>query len=186
VITAAEQLLVSHGYARASTNLIAKRAGVSVGSLYQYFNNKEAVFRAVIQHHREQVMPPIQRAMEAMSDAKRDLVPLILELMRELSRVNAGNAELMTAIDRELNWLDHETDDEIDVAGHVRQLLRDRYAMPERELTVTSELMMLTVSQLSRWLVHSKPTHIDAEAFIAATGRMLQALLVAPRRQARR
>jgi hypothetical protein len=62
-------------------------------------------------------------------------------------------------------------------------MMRRRYAMPERELTVTAELMMLTVSQISRWLVHSKPPQVDAEAFIVAVGRILQALL--PARAAR-
>lgn len=180
VITAAEQLLITHGYARTSTNLIAKRAGVSVGSLYQYFNDKEAVFRAVVQHHREQVMPPIQRAFEAMQDGQREFVAVVLDLMREMSRVNARNADLMVAIDHELNWLEHETDGELDLGHGVRQTLRSRYAVPERELTVIAELLVLTVSQLSRWLVHGKPQHINAEAFIVATGRMLQALLPEP------
>lgn len=47
ILTAAERLLVAHGAGAVTTNHIAERAGVSVGTLYQYFADKDAVFDAV-------------------------------------------------------------------------------------------------------------------------------------------
>lgn len=47
LITAAEQLLTERGLEGFSTNRIAKRAGVSVGSLYQYFPNKDSLLAEV-------------------------------------------------------------------------------------------------------------------------------------------
>ena len=44
ILEAAARILVESGYAKASTNRIAERAGVSIGSLYEYFPGKEAVF----------------------------------------------------------------------------------------------------------------------------------------------
>lgn len=44
---AAIQILVKEGYAPATTVRIAQLAGVSVGTLYQYFDGREAVFEAV-------------------------------------------------------------------------------------------------------------------------------------------
>jgi len=41
ILTAAAHILTEHGYDNTSTNRIAERAGVSIGSLYQYFPNKE-------------------------------------------------------------------------------------------------------------------------------------------------
>lgn len=43
ILDAAEQLLVEHDLHSLTTNAIAKRAGVSVGSVYQYFPNKQAI-----------------------------------------------------------------------------------------------------------------------------------------------
>jgi AcrR family transcriptional regulator len=43
ILNAAARVFVKEGYARATTNRIAAAAGVSVGSLYQYFPNKQAV-----------------------------------------------------------------------------------------------------------------------------------------------
>ncbi len=44
---AAAHVLVKHGYDGANTARIAERAGVSIGSLYQYFGGKDAVFDAL-------------------------------------------------------------------------------------------------------------------------------------------
>ena len=49
ILDAAAQVLTSEGYVGSSTNKIAERAGVSVGSLYEYFPTKEAVFTALIE-----------------------------------------------------------------------------------------------------------------------------------------
>jgi AcrR family transcriptional regulator len=51
ILEAAAQLLVDDGVEAASTNRIAERAGVSVGSLYQYFPSKEAVLFALVDRH---------------------------------------------------------------------------------------------------------------------------------------
>ncbi len=49
ILDATALLLVEEGYARTSTNRIAKRAGVSVGSLYHYFQDKDAVLHALVE-----------------------------------------------------------------------------------------------------------------------------------------
>ena len=49
LLEAASQVLVQEGYARATTNRVADRAGVSVGTLYRYFDNKEDIFREVLE-----------------------------------------------------------------------------------------------------------------------------------------
>lgn len=42
-------MLVQEDYAKATTNRIAERAGMSVGTLYRYFDNKEDIFREVLE-----------------------------------------------------------------------------------------------------------------------------------------
>jgi AcrR family transcriptional regulator len=51
ILEAAAQVLESKGLEGASTNAIAQRAGVSVGSLYQYFRDKEALLLALHERH---------------------------------------------------------------------------------------------------------------------------------------
>jgi AcrR family transcriptional regulator len=47
LLEAAGQVLADSGFAAATTNAIAARAGVSPGTLYQYFPNKEAIVAAL-------------------------------------------------------------------------------------------------------------------------------------------
>lgn len=47
VLEAAARLLLAQGYDRTSTNQIAETAGVSIGSLYEYFPGKEAIFAEI-------------------------------------------------------------------------------------------------------------------------------------------
>ena len=51
ILDAAARVLRERGYDDATTNRIAEVAGVSVGSLYQYFPNKESLVRALIERH---------------------------------------------------------------------------------------------------------------------------------------
>lgn len=47
VLEAGARLLVTTGYDKASTNKIAETAGVSIGTLYEYFPGKEAIFAEI-------------------------------------------------------------------------------------------------------------------------------------------
>lgn len=66
--TAAE--ILEGGYDRMSTNKIAKRAGVSVGSLYQYFPNKEAIVVALRRRSAERERENVRAALTDLEDAE--------------------------------------------------------------------------------------------------------------------
>ena len=67
LLEATARILVKEGYDRASTNRIAELAGVSIGSLYQYFPSKEALVAAVIDRHTEQVSRLTRNALVKMA-----------------------------------------------------------------------------------------------------------------------
>jgi AcrR family transcriptional regulator len=48
LLDATEIVLARHGYEAATTNRIARAAGVSIGTLYHYFPSKEALIEAVV------------------------------------------------------------------------------------------------------------------------------------------
>jgi AcrR family transcriptional regulator len=59
ILEAAARVLVARGYASANTNRIAEVAGVSVGTVYEYFANKEDVFAALIERELDRLVAAI-------------------------------------------------------------------------------------------------------------------------------
>jgi AcrR family transcriptional regulator len=64
IFEATIQVLLKVGHARFSTTLVSERAGVSVGTLYQYFPHKEALMAAVIGHYIEAIGAHVRVACE--------------------------------------------------------------------------------------------------------------------------
>lgn len=97
LVEATARVLVREGFEKTSTNRIAEIAGVSVGSLYQYFPGKEALVAAVIERHNEKIMGLVRTTLAEITDmpienAMRRLVTVAIDAHRinpELHRVLA-------------------------------------------------------------------------------------------------
>lgn len=63
ILNAATRVLSADGYAAASTTRVAAEAGVSPGSLYQYFPNKDAVVLAVLERFGDRVTAQLTAEM---------------------------------------------------------------------------------------------------------------------------
>ncbi|MFM2088959.1 MAG: hypothetical protein RLZZ237_3828 [Pseudomonadota bacterium] len=59
ILEAAARILETTGYDGYTTNAVAARAGVSVGSLYQYFPNRDAITRALIEQESSALLSDI-------------------------------------------------------------------------------------------------------------------------------
>lgn len=177
ILAAAARILVERGYAAASTNAIAHRAGVSIGSLYQYFRDKNQIFAAVVERHRHQVKPVVARMLERMQEPDADMVTLTMELLRRMAEVNSKDPRLLAAIDRELGWLERGQGEEESAREAMTAILRRRRAKHAYPVEVIATLLVTIITPLSRWMVHSKPEWLDSEPFIQAFGQMLRGLL---------
>lgn len=77
ILAAAAHVFAEFGYAAGTTNRIAERARVSIGSLYQYFPNKDAILAELLVVH----LAP-QTAMVGPADRARPLVEVLGDLVR--------------------------------------------------------------------------------------------------------
>ena len=80
LLDATARVLTREGYDRASTNRIAATAGVSVGSLYQYFPNKEALVAALVARHNREMLELLRHALKEV--ASLDLATAMREVVR--------------------------------------------------------------------------------------------------------
>jgi len=115
LIEATARILVREGFDKASTNRIAQKAGVSIGSLYQYYPSKEALVAAVVDRHHQELMQVVRDALaevagKPLEEAVRTLVAVAIEAHRidpKLHRIvteqipRTGRLENVGAFNRE-------------------------------------------------------------------------------------
>jgi AcrR family transcriptional regulator len=87
ILAATAQVLVRHGYEGANTNRIAEAAGVSVGSLYQYFPSKESLVTALIERHMEAMWHIILESSKKVAEA-----PLEVAVREVIGAIFAAHA----------------------------------------------------------------------------------------------
>lgn len=82
ILQATARVLVSEGYEACTTNRVARVAGVSIGSVYQYFPHKESLVVAVMERHLEQLRDALAARLLALGAA--DLATAVREMIRGL------------------------------------------------------------------------------------------------------
>jgi AcrR family transcriptional regulator len=105
LVEATARILVREGFDKASTNRIAEVAGVSVGSLYQYFPSKEALVAAVIERHRQQIGQAVrgelaQAANQPIKQGVRTLVAMAVKAHRIDPKLHRVLAEQIPRVGR--------------------------------------------------------------------------------------
>jgi len=105
LLEATARVLIKEGYDRASTNRIAEVAGVSIGSLYQYFPSKEALVAAVADRHTWEVSEVTRNALVKVAArpievAAREFVSIAIDAHRVNPKLHGVLAEQIPRVGR--------------------------------------------------------------------------------------
>jgi AcrR family transcriptional regulator len=105
LLEATTRVLIKEGYDKASTNRIAEVAGVSIGSLYQYFPSKEALVAAVVDRHTQEISEVTRNALvkaaaRPIEVATREFVSVAIEAHRINPRLHGVLAEQIPRVGR--------------------------------------------------------------------------------------
>jgi AcrR family transcriptional regulator len=142
ILEASARILESDGLHGFNTNAIATKAGVSVGSLYQYFPNKDAIVLALIGRFEGKLFDAVLNATQRGKGKK--LKPCLRRLVRALVEVHYSRPRLNRVLESEEERLGGD-DDSAAFHAMVMQLLReneDEVAIP---VSATTERVMMTV-----------------------------------------
>ncbi len=90
LLEAAAHVFGELGYARATTNKIADRAGVSIGSLYQYFPSKDALLVALAERHLDEGLAAARTEAARLREADVDADTLAEVLVAAYVDLNTG------------------------------------------------------------------------------------------------
>jgi AcrR family transcriptional regulator len=134
LLSATARILARDGYDRASTNRIAEAAGVSPGSLYQYFPGKEALVAALIDRHRTRMNEVFARHVSAhagapVRDAIGGVVRATLEAQASDPVLHRALLDQVPRVGKLSDTLDH-------LDGEVARVVRAALELRRAELRV--------------------------------------------------
>lgn len=156
LLEAAAQILESQGIGAFNTNLVAERAGVSIGSLYQYFPGKDALLIALMQREKKRFSDDAAAALTA-PDGRAALAHLVSAAVRH----QFERPELARLIDIEETRpeVQQEVEDVSDYRGLLRKTLDrpDLPSQPDREIAIDD------VAALVRLLVDAAGARGDSD-----------------------
>lgn len=185
ILEAAARILERHGLRGYNTNAIAERAGVSIGSLYQYFPNKDALTAALIERETQTLLADLA-AVPAQAGYRDGIAALVrAAVVHQLQR--PALARLLDFEERRLPL--RERDLQVDRAA--QQCVLALLARPDAPArpgggTASAQLLALDAIAIVRGLVDAAGERGETDA-VALQARVLRALfgyLGAPRRRA--
>jgi len=160
IIEAAARILESHGLEGYTTNAIAARAGVSIGSLYQYFPNKDAITLALISREATGLRDEVRQAA-GLEDWRQSLELMIEAAVRHQLR----RPRLARLLDIEELRLPNP--DEERVAGAIHMALRAVLDRAEGAVAISAERAATDIIGITRGMADiagrdaaAKPEHL--------------------------
>ncbi|HEX4939394.1 MAG TPA: TetR/AcrR family transcriptional regulator [Candidatus Kapabacteria bacterium] len=93
ILQASAQVLIQEGYAGLTTNAVAERAGVSIGSVYEYFPGKEAIVAVLTTRAVADTLREIEDSLNGADPA--DLRAAMNQFVRSLYRITCERRDLL-------------------------------------------------------------------------------------------
>lgn len=184
ILEATARVLAERGYAGTNTNVVAARAGVSVGSVYQYFPNKDSLVTALHERHGAQMYAAIEAVLAAeRPDGLRGHVQAMVRALLAAHRVEP---QLHRVLEKEFPFFDAPRDQSAADGGiflQVRQLFEThRRDITATDLDLTTWMVLQTMESLVHAAVIEPPPMFEPEAVEAAIVQVLMGYLTAPQR----
>lgn len=182
ILKAAAQILERHGAEAATTNAIAERAGVSIGSLYQYFADREALIDELVRRHVAAMQTVLGDALAGIRT--RPLPEAIAQLVAAIVAAHRVSPRLHQALHQSTAHRAHAAIDrfeaglELLVAAALREQTELRIAAPD----LLASALVQALGGLVRTTLRRHPERLDDPAMSAAMiGMILGAIAHAPR-----
>src|ERR1700755_2882625 len=178
ILTAAAQVLARDGAHKFTTARVAEKAGVSVGSLYQYFPNKEAILFRLQFDEWQQTTGLIEGILTDLSLPPFDRVRKVI---REFSRTECEEAEMRGALgDSQPFYRDAPEASQHRQHGRATMMTFLEEAIPTASpegRAMAADLISMTMSAVGEKVSTEGKTAAEVDAYAGAVGDMLCAYL---------
>ncbi|MFO7558911.1 MAG: TetR/AcrR family transcriptional regulator [Desulfobacterales bacterium] len=181
ILEAATQVFIQMGYSAGTTNRIAERAGVSIGSLYQYFPNKDAILASLAERHLTESFNEIVRMLDAFlneNEGMNRLVEKMIEAMLdmhlktpELHRVLFEEAPLPEKLWKKLLLF------ESNIAVIIAEIFQKSNQMELKNPVLSARLLVQMVESMTHWYVLYGQASFQKEEFVYEFSRMIKSCI---------
>jgi AcrR family transcriptional regulator len=182
ILGAAIEVFDKQGYTTGTTHRIAERAGVSIGTLYQYFPNKESIALALLERHIAATTRSLHAWAQHMLIERHGLRPALLDYVTAMLDMHSGHPRLQHMLLEETPLPErvHRAvlQSEREAAGIVAGLLEDSPEIACVDLGGSTFLVVQVVESLThRFAAHPDEQTMTREAFADELVSMLEAYL---------
>jgi AcrR family transcriptional regulator len=175
ILEAAARVFVKEGYARATTNRIAAAAGISVGSLYQYFPGKDAIAVALLRRHRDRIIEGVASHLSDVDEASLEV------RVRELVRAVLAAEGLHPGLHRVLIEQVLRTGARAEMIGFedqleaviVERLKSQTDDIGVKDLDLAAFILVRTVMAITHAAVVDRPEHARDPRLVGEVTRMI-------------
>lgn len=178
ILEAAAQVLAKEGAQRFTTARVAEKAGVSVGSLYQYFPNKAAILFRLQSDEWKQTSQMLRGILE---DARTPALERLRVLVHAFIRSECDEAGMRLALhDAAPLYRDAPEADEVRAQGRHAFRVFMLEALPrasEAARTTAGDLITATLSAVGKQFSQRTPTAVEIDACAQAMADMFCAYL---------
>jgi len=170
ILIATTHILTEEGYDRLTTNRVAERAGVSIGSLYQYFPNKDALMVALAEHHANEMAQLAQHHLTELRD--RSILEVLGQIVEAVLAAHAVNPKLHRVLQEQVPH--SEVMRHLDQT-QVENLLRSFLAQRSDQLQPKNlDLTVFMIERTIRAVIHGA---INDHPELLQTGELKQELM---------
>ena len=164
LLAAALDLFVERGFASTRLEDVAKRAGVSKGTLYLYFENKQELFKAVVRDNIVQSIGEAENSMAASEESSADLLrKVMMQWWEEFGATKlAGLTKLMLAEANNFPELAQFYNEEVVARGNALVVSLLERGMQRGEFRQVDPVLVSTILSAPRHHAH------DVDAFLPA------------------
>ncbi len=177
ILEATTQILIERGYAATTTNHIAKRAGISIGSLYQYFSNKEAIVVDLLQRHI--VGGPAHMKSNIIQALKNQCAPaqMVKCLIEAAYDHHSDNPALHKILEEEVPQPVHIQEAIRDNENHYTEVLaswiEQQHPQQVSDVTVAARLVFYMIKSMTHWYILNQQAEIEREVFVGELTAMI-------------
>jgi AcrR family transcriptional regulator len=181
LLEAAARVFATHGYARGTTNRIAEDAGMSIGSLYQYYPNKDAILLALQIRHVEEGVAALGPLLGAPRERAGGIDRWVQSCIDAIAAVHRRDPGLHRVLFEEAPWPPdlHERFRAAEMAAvaAAEEAIRGDPTLAPPDVRLAAYLMVVTIESLTHRYFATPPRDVGEDCFRQGLRRLVIAHL---------